>query len=1045
MRRSITLLMTALCSGIAAKAALINEVKVNPPTSTDYPYEYIELVGAPNESLACMYLVAVDGDLSDAGKADIVVNLNGQTLGANGLLMITALAGGHTAPAATPLVRYLSTTRNLENNSFSFLLIQAPVAPTEGTDYDDDNNGVFDDPPLEGAVILDAVGWTDNDAGDIVYGSVNLTIPGSTPDAATRCAGDITPRSAPSWYRGDLGGSVNTSTDYSPDPVPGDALTPGDVNVPAQSGITFTPAFFSGVVGDAAACFAVSISSDMSSTTMTGTSANQAVVPNANIVITPATGTSRNVCITPIAVGYDVAITLTIGSHSRLIRFSASAGGGPNVKFHTGMADASGAVPVGPGYMFAGDDEPPTYINLYSTAASGGPVRQYNFTCSLGLASAHPEADIEGAIRVTSVSPALDRIYWISSLGNGGNSPFEARPNRNRFFATDITGSGSSATLTFRGYYNQLREDLIARDAGGWGAGLDYDFDLSAASGREPKELYGRGFNVEALSSRPSSTTTAYIGMRAPLVPAELGAVNTPPAAGTRVRALVIPIANIDQYVTGSPTTAQPIGNLGTPIELDLSGPYGGRGIRTMEYINGTYVIIAGRPGPADGAPGEFALFTWPGTGSATEWSVNLSGLNPEAVVEQVGTGPFQNGSQLRIVSDNGVTQWYNNGIDSKNLPFAEWKKFRSDIITLGPKASVQYNWATLENTTQDGTCCGSLSDLESGFSEGFAINNNDAITGISHNQQNQFLIGFVWKKAPNPWNASNWQQLFSNGGKGYDVNDSYLTAGYWLTLGREEGIIWDYSTTAPIDYTVLSPSVNIIPRGINEGGIAAGSYYTSSGGIVHGFYWNGSVLSLNPLPSSLFGGQTVNQTIAHGINNRNQIVGSSGVSGGSIFACVWEPPYSTPIDLPRLPSGGNSEAFAINDMGTIVGYAVNSAGYRRACAWTRVGSSYQIFDLGILPGQPATRHSEAKAINNRGQIVGYCEVLIGWPHAVSWINGKIFRLNDRAINLGNRSFLTANGINDSGKITGQIHITGGLTPCPTFSCYKAYILSPIN
>lgn len=66
------------------------------------------------------------------------------------------------------------------------------------------------------------------------------------------------------------------------------------------------------------------------------------------------------------------------------------------------------------------------------------------------------------------ICPLLNFETWfgIGSLSNSKSG--EARPDRNRIFATDIVGTGANATLVFVGYYGNLRSKLIA-----WG---DTDF-----------------------------------------------------------------------------------------------------------------------------------------------------------------------------------------------------------------------------------------------------------------------------------------------------------------------------------------------------------------------------------------------------------------------------------------------------------------------------------------------------------------------------------------------------------------------------------------
>ena len=221
----------------------LNEIKVNPPTSTDNPYEYIELRGAPEQTLSRLFFVAVEGDSSATsggiGRADMVVNLAGATLGSNGLLVIKSPSGGHAVPAETAVITdsQLDTSGGgLENATNSFLLICSLDPVLEGTDYDANNDGELELPT--GAFIVDAIGWSDGGAGDVVYGSVALQqADGGVGHAATRFDGDHTPRSAAAWYSSALTGATADSLAYDPTKASanfptGGALTPGEANVP---------------------------------------------------------------------------------------------------------------------------------------------------------------------------------------------------------------------------------------------------------------------------------------------------------------------------------------------------------------------------------------------------------------------------------------------------------------------------------------------------------------------------------------------------------------------------------------------------------------------------------------------------------------------------------------------------------------------------------------------------------------------------------------------------------------------------------------------
>ena len=239
-----------------APFVLLNEVKINPPAD-DQPYEYIEIRGTPGAPLDGIYVVSVEGDRATAtatnvGLADVVFNLSGQTLGSNGLLIIKATSGGHTAaPGTTVVTSSVLDGSILENGTNSFAVIYSPTAAISvGVDYDTDENGTLDLPL--GAAVLDVIGWADGDAFDVVPGGVVLAQSTGTPDAASRFPTDDTPLSASAWYNGDMAGATNDSVNYdslavsSNFPI-GGALTPGAPNSPSVGGVmAFSSATYTG-------------------------------------------------------------------------------------------------------------------------------------------------------------------------------------------------------------------------------------------------------------------------------------------------------------------------------------------------------------------------------------------------------------------------------------------------------------------------------------------------------------------------------------------------------------------------------------------------------------------------------------------------------------------------------------------------------------------------------------------------------------------------------------------------------------------------------
>ncbi len=396
--------------------------------------------------------------------------------------------------------------------------------------------------------------------------------------------------------------------------------------------------------------------------TITAVSSNTTVVPNANVSITKADG-QATIKINAAAVGYaDVTVTITKGSFTKTLTINVAASAGAVVpsgtRFHTGSSDASAAIAIDDNYMIVGDDE----INklfVYSRTQSGLPVTTFDFSSLLSLTDisggAPREVDVEAAVK----SPAnTNRIYWLGSMSNSATS-FAARPNRNRLFAVSATGTGSSTAFSYTGMYPGLRQDLIT-----WGDAAGYNFSASALAGKDPKVI--DGFNVEGLTFAPDNTT-AYIAFRAPLVP-----------TANRTKAVIAPVQNFETWFNNGSPAGSP--TIGSPIELDL----GGRGFRDIVRLsNGTYIILAGN---YDDAPLNPAVYTWNGLAASAPLminSFNLTGLNPEAVMEIQSSGTLLS-DRLQIISDNGSAIYYNDGIEAKDLSQNNYKKFRSDVVVSG-------------------------------------------------------------------------------------------------------------------------------------------------------------------------------------------------------------------------------------------------------------------------------------------------------------------------------------------------------------------------
>ena len=130
-----------------APAAIINEIRIDEPTSTD-PNEYIEIKGTPGTPLTGVSLVIV-GDGADLdGSVEAVVSLNGLVIPKDGHLLIaesTFTLG--TADATRAL--------NFENGDSVTYFLVFNFLGLNNTDYDLDNDCALDSQPWDS--VLDSV------------------------------------------------------------------------------------------------------------------------------------------------------------------------------------------------------------------------------------------------------------------------------------------------------------------------------------------------------------------------------------------------------------------------------------------------------------------------------------------------------------------------------------------------------------------------------------------------------------------------------------------------------------------------------------------------------------------------------------------------------------------------------------------------------------------------------------------------------------------------------------------------------------------------
>ena len=298
---------------------------------------------------------------------------------------------------------------------------------------------------------------------------------------------------------------------------------------------------------------------------------------------------------------------------------------------YRGLCDASAAVALGADHFIVAGDEDDT-LRVYRRGRPE-PVRMLPLAAFLG--SGDKESDLEAAAAVGR------RIYWIASHGRNGKG--KPRPERQRFFATDIDPAAQPPGVAPAGTpYRGLLDDLAA-------APTLARLRLGEAAQLAP-EAPG-GLNIEGLAAMADGSLL--IGFRNPI---------------PNGRALLVPLLNPAELVTAA--TPGRKARFGEPILLELRG----RGVRSIERAadGSGFWIVAGPTADA----GAFSLYRWSGRAQDAPRLADgsaLAGLRPEALFEWPGSP-----GALQVLSDDGGVE--TDGTACKHRPPAA-QAFRSVVL----------------------------------------------------------------------------------------------------------------------------------------------------------------------------------------------------------------------------------------------------------------------------------------------------------------------------------------------------------------------------
>ena len=216
--------------------------------------------------------------------------------------------------------------------------------------------------------------------------------------------------------------------------------------------------------------------------------------------------------------------------------------------------------------------------------------------------------------------------------------------------------------------------------------------------------------------------------------------------------------------------------------------------------------------------------------------------------------------------------------------------------------------------------------------------------------------------------------------------------------------------------------------------GLAANGHDVNEGGLLvgrsHGKYQEFSWTPVQIYWGACYGAPDLTMTHldapgvtggAEGVNNVGVIAGWSRASGLT-QACTWSD--GTRTYLPGLlPGAYETEAYAINDARQIVGYTEIDGGFNHAVLWDADGT---VHDLGALYTEhPEFAFSVAYDINRAGEVVGGSTYSgAGIPHAFLWRDGEDMQ------DLGGGALhdIIAHGVNNATQIVGYDE-TGARAP----------------
>lgn len=214
-------------------------------------------------------------------------------------------------------------------------------------------------------------------------------------------------------------------------------------------------------------------------------------------------------------------------------------------------------------------------------------------------------------------------------------------------------------------------------------------------------------------------------------------------------------------------------------------------------------------------------------------------------------------------------------------------------------------------------------------------------------------------------------------------------------------------------DPTVIGTGLTVVKDGITQNGkIGLNVVYPELNNEKRAGFWNEAD------GSRAIGTLGGTSSTVNDINEQGQLVGQSASSDdeGRLHAFLWTPAEGL-LDLGS--PGYKSEAFAVNELGQVVGAIEDAEGRSRAFSWTADGG---MIELDLLGAQSASAFN----VDNNGRVIGqlvFDDICQRFVHIFSW-SAEEGMIDRGDIEGGDHTVITAS--TDSGQIVGHSVLNDG-------------------